>query len=391
MNGRSTRWLLTATLVAGCQRPAPPPAAPPPAPVTVTKAALKTVPVQLKVIGNVRVISTVAVRPQVGGLLLDVHFREGDFVSKGQKLFTIDPKPYQAAVRQAKANLAKSQAVLAGAEQTLGRLERLGRGTVSIEEVDAARTAVGSARATVEADEAALHSSQIQERYTTILCPIDGRAGALLVTAGNLVSSTDATPLVIVNQITPIHVAFAIPEQRLPAVAAAQRNAPLRVEADLRNGDPPVVGALAFIDNAVDMTTGTVQLKGEFKNEDRRLWPGQFVDVVLTIRERPNSVVVPSEAVQSGQQGEYVFVVTDENTAAFRPVKVEFEHEGEAVIASGLSVGETVVLEGQLRVAPKGRVEIKNAPSKEPSAATDGAAKEKPAAAPETKPAGTTP
>jgi multidrug efflux system membrane fusion protein len=366
MNAHSLCWaaLLPFATLLGCAGPSPHPPQPPPVPVTVTAAAIKTVPVQARVIGKVKAVSTVSVRPQVGGQLAEVHFKEGDDVKKGQKLFTIDPRPYQAAVTQAKANVVKSEALLLGAEWILARLGRLRVGAVSAEEIDAARTAAASARAVVAADEAALNSTQLQESYTTVTSPLDGRTGGLLVTAGNLVAANDVNPLVVVNQVSPIYVAFALPEQQLPAVATARRERPLKVEAFLRNGEPPVAGVLAFIDNAVDAGTGTVQLKAEFRNEDRKLWPGQFIDVVLTVRERPGSVVVPAAAVQSGQQGEYVFAVTPEKTVELRPVTVAFEAGGEAVIASGLGGGETVVVEGQLRLAPGARVELKDAPAR---------------------------
>ncbi|HET6575413.1 MAG TPA: efflux RND transporter periplasmic adaptor subunit [Fimbriiglobus sp.] len=201
---------------------------------------------------------------------------------------------------------------------------------------------------------------------------MDGRTGSLLVTAGNIVSAADLNPLVVINQIRPITVAFALPEQRLAAVTAAQRErGPLKVEADLRAGGSPVTGRLAFIDNAVDPTTGTIQLKAEFPNENQALWPGEFVDVVLTVGQRPDSVVVPTAVVQSGPKGLYVYVIK-ENTAELRPVTVAFELDGEAVIASGLAGGETVVLVGHLRLAPGAKVEVKNQPT-DPSRDRQGA------------------
>lgn len=351
-------YLLVLCLL-GCEKPKLVNTSPNIVPVTVAIANTKTVPVQVKGIGNVKAIATVSVRAQFGGQLTGVHFREGDFVKKGQKLFTIDPRMYQAAVKLATANLAKSKAVLKGAERILERVERLSGGAVSAEEIDVARTAVDSARAVVAADEAALNTAQVQETYTVINSPLDGRAGGLLVTVGNLVSANDTNPLVILNQISPIYVAFTVPEQQLLEVTNAHREKPLKVLANLRNGEKPVEGVLAFIDNAVDPATGTVQLKAEFKNEDLKLWPGQFIDVVMTIKDRPNSVLVPSSAIQSGQQGQYVYVVTPKKTVEMRLVKVAFEYSGEAVVASGMSGGETVVLEGQLRLAPGSQIEVK--------------------------------
>lgn len=350
----------SALLVAlGCAKPpaAPPPT--PPAPVVVTTAVKKTVPIQARAIGSVRVIATVHVRPRVNGELTGVHFTEGDFVKKGQKLFTIDPRPYDAMVKQAEATLAKDKASLFGAELDLKRFEKTG--SVAAAELDAARTAVAAGKAAVAADEAALNSARIQAGFTTIYSPLDGRTGSLLVTGGNLVSATDANPLVVINQISPITVAFSLPEQQLPTVAAAQRErGPLTVEADLRGGGSPVVGRLAFLDNAVDPTTGTVQLKAEFENEDHALWPGQFVDVLLTVGQRPGAVVVPTAVVQSGPKGQYVYAVKD-GAAELRPVTVAFETGGEAVLDSGLTGDETVVLEGHLRLAPGAKVEVKGA------------------------------
>ena len=368
MSAQSLCWpaFLAIVMLPGCAKPLPPPAKAAVVPVSVSVASMKSVPVQARVIGKVKAISTVAVRAQFGGQLMQVHFKEGDLVKKGQKLFTIDPRMYQAAVKLAAANLAKSRAVLLGAERILARVERLSGGAVSAEEIDVARTAVDSARAVVAADEAALNSAQVQETYTSISSPLDGRTGELNVTAGNLVAVNDINPLVIINQINPIHVSFTLPEQQLPAVTSAQQERPLKVEAFHRKGEPPMQGELKFIDNAIDPATGTVQLKAEFSNENGKLWPGQFIDIVLTIRERPGSVVIPNAAVQSGQQGQYVFVITPEKSVEMRSITLAFESGNEAVIASGLSGGETVVVEGQLRLAPGTKVEVKDS-SAQPS------------------------
>jgi multidrug efflux system membrane fusion protein len=380
---RTPAWavLVGFTVTLGCARPPAARPEPPPAPVVVAAAVTKTVPVQLRAIGSVKAIATVSVRPRVSGELTEVHFKEGDDVAREAELFTIDPRPYEAAVKQAEANLAKDAAVLAGAELELRRIERgTTGGVLSAAELDTARTAVATARATQAADEAALNSAKLQAGFTRIRAPIAGRTGGLLVTPGNLVGPTDANPLVVINQISPIHVAFSLPEQQLSVVVAAARAGPLAVEADPRGGGPPAAGVLAFIDNAVDPATGMVQLKAEFKNADRRLWPGQFVDVVLTLGERTGSVVVPAAAVQTGQQGQYVFVVTPDKKAELRPVTVAFEQSGEAVLASGLAGGETVVVEGQLRLAPGVRVEVKGSPGpvapSRPTAAPNGTAGE---------------
>lgn len=359
MTLRSLRGIgCLALLAIGCAKPPPVKVEPPPAPVVTAVAQTRTVPVQVRGIGTVKAVSTVSIRPRVAGEITEVHFKEGDTVTRGQKLFTIDPRPYEAAVAQADATLTKDRAVLAGAEIDLQRLMRTGTG-IAAAELDTARTAVAIARATIVADEAALNSAKIQAGYTTISSPLDGRTGSLLVTRGNLVSVNDVVPLVVVNQLTPIDAAFAIPEQQLPAVTAALAKGPLKVEAVVHGSDVRALGTLAFIDNAVDTTTGTVQLKGRFENADLKLWPGLFVDVVLTIADRPNSVVVPAAAVQSGQKGQYVYVVSADNKATVQPVTVLFDVEGNAVIETGLKGGETVVVEGQLRLAPGVKVNAK--------------------------------
>jgi multidrug efflux system membrane fusion protein len=360
---RLASWILSILMVAltlGCTKPPSGKAEPPPAPVTVAVVGKKTVPVQLRAIGSVKTLAAVSIRPRVGGELVEVGFKEGDLVHKDQKLFVIDPRPYESAVTQAKANLSKSLAVLKGAELDMKRAEDtkasgVGAGT----DYDAARTALATARATVEADKVAVKSAELQAGYTTITSPITGRAGELLVTRGNLVDANGAHPLVVINQISPITVAFSLPEQQLPVVLGAAKKGPLKVAADLRGGGPLAVGELAFVDNTADTLTGTVQFKATFPNDDQKLWPGLFVDVVVTLGERPDSVVVPSAALQSGQKGQYVYLVTPDKKAEMRPVVVAFEEGGDAVIASGLSGGETVVVEGQLRLAPGSRVDAK--------------------------------
>lgn len=349
---------LALTVLAGCTKPPPPKAETPPAPVIVAVSSKKTVPVQVRTVGSVKAIATVSIRPRVGGQITEVFFNEGDFVTKDQKLLIIDPRPYEVAVKSAEAALAKSQEMQAGAERELKRLEKVG--VASGVELDMARTTAASAKASVAVESAALESARLQLGFTTVSAPIDGRVGELLVNRGNLVDANGANPLVVINQVTPIHVAFALPEQQLPAVDAARKSGPLKVEAQFRNGEPPVEGKLAFVDNAVNMGSGTVMLKAEFENKDHKLWPGQFVDVVLTIRDRPDSVVVPTAAVQSGQKGTYVFVLSTEKIVEMRPVTVAFEHLEESVIASGLSPGETVVTEGQLRLVAGAKVEVKD-------------------------------
>jgi multidrug efflux system membrane fusion protein len=344
----------------GCAKPPAARPEPPPAPVTVATAAKKTVPVRVHAIGSVKALASVAVRPRVGGPLTGVFFKEGDYVEENEVLFTIDPRPYEAAVKQAEANRAKNEVVLKGAEVELARVVSLrNSGVGSATDYDAAATAVASAKAAIEADKVTITTAKLQHSFTTITAPIAGRVGELLVSAGNLVEANGVNPLVVINQLDPIAVTFALPEQQLQVVREAWKKGPLRVEADLRGGGPLAVGELAFIDNAADSLTGTVQFKAAFSIADQKLWPGLFVDVTLTLGARPDSVVVPSAALQSGQKGQYVYVATAEKKAELRPVTVAFEVNGEAVIESGLSGGETVVVEGQLRLAPGTKMDPK--------------------------------
>lgn len=370
---RAACALLGFALMVGCAREAPKSSETPPAPVTVAKAQRKTVPVQLKAIGTVRVYKSVAVRPEVTGELKTAHFTEGRLVTKGQELFTVDPVRYKTALEHAQALLERERAVLRGAELALKRGLSLPRTSVTAEDIEKLRTDVAAATASVAANVAAVRTAEIQRDQTTIRSPIDGQTGNLLVAPGNLVTANEANPLVVINQLKPISVSFAVPEEYLGDIeeGQAQMGRPLTVEAYPRERTPvtagkspgkakrhgPLTGELTFIDNTVDPATGTIQLKGDFTNDDLRLWPGRYVDVVLTLGERPDSVVVPAAAVQDGQdERQYVFVVRPDSTAELRYVTVAFVHAGEAVIAEGLAAGETVVTDGHLRVAPGGQV-----------------------------------
>jgi multidrug efflux system membrane fusion protein len=343
------------------QQTSRPPAA---VPVTVAPVMRKAMPKQIAVIGNVEPYTTVAVRAQVQGELTGVHFREGQDVRKGDLLFTIDPRPFQAALQQAEANLAKDRAQLANAQAQVQRYEDLlKRGIATREQVDQIVSNASALNAAVKADEALVENARLQLQYTTIRAPISGRTGALMVHQGNLVKANDTTPLVTINQVTPIYVGFAVPEQWLPELKKYEAAHTLKIDAAPPNEvGPPAAGSISFMDNAVDPATGTIRVKGMFPNRDRRLWPGQFVNVVLTLTTEPNAVVVPSQAVQTGQQGQYVFVVKPDRTVDSRPVAVERTVGGESVIARGLEPGEEVVTDGQLRLVPGAKIEIKNAP-----------------------------
>lgn len=337
------------------QTPQPQQTGPPPAvPVAAAAAVSKDMPLEVSVIGAVEAYSTVTVRAQITGELTSVNFQQGDDVEAGRELFTLDRRPLEAALQQATANLERDLAQAANARAILERSEQLvQRGIVAREQRDTARTAVVALEATVAADRAAVENAKVQLQYATIRAPIRGRTGALMVTAGNLVRANDQTPLVTINQVTPVFVSFAFPESSLAALRRYMDRGTLRVEASLANGDgPPALGRITFVDNAVDQTTGTIRIKGTFANDDRRLWPGQFVNVVVRLATESAAIVVPTIAVQTGPDGEYVFVIKPDETVELRPVKVARVAGTETLIQDGLAAGDVVVTDGHLRLVP---------------------------------------
>jgi multidrug efflux system membrane fusion protein len=342
-------------------------------PVTVGKVEEKAVPVRIQAIGNVIAYSTVSIKPQVSGPLTEVHFKEGDDVRKGQLLFSIDPRPFQAALTQAEAQLAKDKAVAENDRVQAKRyLELYQQGIVPRQQSDDFAAAAGAQDAQVRADEAAIQTMQLNLEYCSIYSPIDGRTGSLQVHVGNLVKANDVPVLVVINQIQPIYADFAIPEQQLAEVKRFRESGQLRVEAEIPNDSgPPEIGTLSFIDNTVDPQTGTIHLKGLFGNPRRRLWPGQFVNVMLTLAVNRNTVVVPSKAISSGQNGDYVYVVKSDNTVESRTVVPGTTFQGYTVVEKGLTPGETVVTDGQVRLSPGARITVKSAaeaPGTSPSA-----------------------
>lgn len=354
-------FALTALLPACSGKKAPPP---PKAAVPVEAATVeqKTVPVQVRAIGNVEAYSIVGVKSQIGGELLRVHFKEGQDVKKGEILFTIDPRPYQAALRQAEANLAKDTAQLENAKVDMGRYaELVEKGYVARQQYDQVRTNFATLEATVNADKALVENARLQLKYCYIYSPIAGRTGGLVVNQGNLIKANADNPIVTINQIEPIYVTFSVPEQYLTEIKKYMAAGKLDVKAFIGNDvKDPEQGMLSFVDNAVDVATGTIKLKGTFANKGRRLWPGQFVTAVLTLTAQPDAVVVPSESVQTGQSGQYVFVIKQDFTVESRPVEVSRTLNGESVIGKGLKPGERVVTDGQLRLVPGAKVEIRN-------------------------------
>jgi membrane fusion protein, multidrug efflux system len=351
--------LLSLIVVPACSKAKTPP--PRSVPVVAEAADRKSVPLQVRAIGNVEAYNTVAVKAQVSGEISEVFFREGQDVRRGRMLFRIDSRPFEASLRQAESALARDRAQAKNAEEESKRYAALsGKGFVSLQEYDRARTNAAALTAVVQADEAAVENARLQLEYTAIMAPIDGRTGAITVQKANDV------PLVTINQVTPIYVTFSVPEQELPNIKRYQASGDLHVEVSLPQGTGrPIKGSLTFIDNKVDTTTGTILLKATFPNQDHALWPGQFVDVVLTLTTERDRVVVPSPAVQTGQQGQYVYVIKDDMTAELRVVTPGRTYQSWVIIDKGIAAGEMVVTDGQLRIVPGAKVEIKNAPSRE--------------------------
>jgi multidrug efflux system membrane fusion protein len=394
-------------------------------PVTAATVAQRDVPVQVRAIGNVQAISAVTIKSQVDGQVLLVHFEEGQSVRKGDILFTLDPAPFEATLRQAKATMARDTAQLLQAEaavsqsraaekQAEANLARdtaqmenakaqerryqslIDDGAVSTELYDTVRTAAAALAATVEADRAAVantqaaiqaaqatvanvkaaieadqavvDNAQIQLNYTALRAPMDGRTGSLLVHAGNAIKARDdSSAMVMVNQIQPIYVTFAVPQKYLGDIKKYLSQGSLKVAAIPQGQEAdPVQGDLTFVNNLVDSSTASIQLKATFANVDNRLWPGQFLNVVLTLTTDPNAVVIPSQAIQTGQQGPYVFVIKPDLTVEARTVAVERTVGPDAVIQTGLTPGERVVADGQVRLVPGSRVEVRTTPASTP-------------------------
>jgi membrane fusion protein, multidrug efflux system len=333
----------------------------PAAPVKVAQASIKTVPLEVRVIGNVEAYSTVTVRAQIDGQLERVYFTEGQNANAGDLLFTIDSRPYQARLQQAQANLARDEAQSANARSQAERYTQLFQaGIVSKDQFEQFHTNAAALDAAVRADKAAVEDARIQLGYCTIRSPIGGRTGNLMMHPGNTIKANDAA-LVVINQVQPIYVDFSVPEQYLPEVKSHFAHGKLPVRAVIpQEENSPVSGSLSFVNNAVDVNTGTILLKGTFSNADRRLWPGQFVNVILKLSEQANAIVIPYQAVQTGQNGNFVFVVKEDSTVEMRPVSTGSTFEGAIVIQKGLKLGETVVTDGQLRLFPGARIEVKN-------------------------------
>jgi membrane fusion protein, multidrug efflux system len=385
INHVSSAWLvLLASLLSACSSKGPPAVAARKSegvPVSVALVGQKDVPLEVQVIGNVEAYSTIMVKARVNGQLTQVHFREGENVKKGDQLFTIDPRPFEAQLNQAQANQAREEAELNQAQANLDRdlaqqkyvqeqAARFARlfqeGITSKDQAEQMRTsadtisyviiadqaAVRSAEAAVGAGRAAVANAKVQLSYATIWSPIDGRTGNLGVKEGNLVTA-NMTDLITINQVKPIYVTFAVPEAHLPAIKQYMAKTSLPVAVAPQDGSSlREIGRLAFVDNAVDSTTGTIKLKGVFTNQESKLWPGQFVRVALRLTTQTNALVVPNQAIQAGQAGSFVYVVRQDRSVETRPVVTGARVDQDIVVQSGLQAGETVVTEGHLRLAP---------------------------------------
>lgn len=336
------------------------PKGPPAIPVTIETVVQQLVPYRIQAIGNVEAYSTVAVKARVDGQIVEVGFKEGEEVKKGQILFKIDPRPYEAALRQAEANALRDTAA---AEQARSQEKRyqdlLDKNFVSKEAYAQIRTNATTAEATARASQAALDNAKLNVDYCTIRSPIEGYAGKIQIQLGNLVRANDVNPLVVVNQVHPIYVNFAVPEQRLAEVREHMASNPLTVDTLAPGSDEASAsGVLIFVDNAVDPSTGTIRLRARFANKTNTLWPGQFVGVSVRLFDQPDAIVIPSTAVQTGPEGQYVYVVDKDMVADVRKIKVERTDGDHSVVASGLAKGEQVVTRGQLRLGPKTRVQV---------------------------------
>jgi membrane fusion protein, multidrug efflux system len=338
------------------------PVGPPAVPVSVAVALERNMPVILRAIGNVDAYSTVAIKARVDGQIVEVNFREGQAVRKDDVLFRLDARPFDAALRQAEANLARDRASRDQARSQERRyLDLLEKHFVSKEAYAQIRTAAETAEASLKASEASVETARLNLQYCTIRSPIDGYVGRIMLQLGNLVKANDTNSLVVINQVRPIYATFAVPEQRLGEIRRYMADGPLQVTVDSANARHAVLatGRLVFVDNAVDVSTGTIKLRAEFENRDLALWPGQFVNVDLKLYDQTNAIVVPSVAVQTGPQGEFVFVLNADGIAEVRKIEVARTEGDLAVIAEGLAKGERVVTHGQLRLAPGVKVVVR--------------------------------
>jgi multidrug efflux system membrane fusion protein len=355
-------------------------------PVVVAAAVQRDVPIEVQAVGTVEAYTTISVKSQVSGQITNIFFREGEYVKKGQMLFSIDARPYEAQLAQAEANKKRSEALLNQAQANLGRdtanyeyqkqlAERTAQlvrdGIASRDQGDQARAnadsvaqvvnadkaAIESAKAQINADQATIDNIKVQVSYTTQPSPIDGQTGNISVKVGNIVSA-NTVEITTINEVEPIYVTFSVPEVRLAEIKRFMASGKLPVSAKPQDGSGAIeTGQLSFIDNTVDITTGTIKLKGTFPNTDRKLWPGQFLNVTMRLTTQPNAVTVPNEAVQNGQDGQFIYVVKNDQTVEARNVVTGARVDQDLVILKGIQPGETVVTQGQLRLQPGATVQ----------------------------------
>jgi len=366
--------LLISVLVASCSSGKAEKAKPSGIPVSVGAVVSKNIPFQIVSIGNVEAYNTISVKALINGEIIAVRFKEGQYVNKGDLLYKIDPRPYEATLRQAEANLARDTALAKKAREDVRRYKYLiDEGLVAVKDYDQVIANDEALNATLKADVAFVETNRLQLEYTSIHSPISGIAGNILINTGNIVKANDV-PLVTINQVNPIYVTFAVPEKSLSEIKKRMAAGKLQVQAVIPGQEKnPEAGVLAFIDNAVDKTTGTIKLKGTFENKNRSLWPGQFVTVTLYLYLQNDAVVVPTQAVQSGQMGQFVYVLKSDQTAELRPVVVARTYENDSIIEEGLKPGEQVLTDGLLMIKPGAKVQIKESPGSQKSGASSAA------------------
>ncbi len=353
-------WALIFLPISSCSKPPAPKPPPPPVPVVIDKAVSNDAPVLVSAIGNAEALSNVIVRSRAGGTVLKSHFSEGDEVRRDQLLFDIDPAPYQAVLNKAEADLVRDQILARNAEVEARRFEELvKKDYVTQRETDDARTRAEALKATIKADEAAIEEARLNLGYCSVFSPLDGRSGEMITHPGNVVRANE-TALVAIQQVSPIYVSFAIPESYLAEIRRAQPSGRVSVEASIPgSGSVPEKGKLFFIDSQVSSRTGTILLKATFENTHRMLWPGQFVNVSLILSVQRNVVMVPSQAIQTGQAGAYVFIVDPQLVARRRPVVPGAVVGSRTIVEKGLQAGEQVVTDGHLRLTDGAKVELK--------------------------------
>ncbi len=339
-------------------------------PVTATTATARDMPIFDQGLGTVQAINTVNVKSRVDGQIMQVFFTQGQEVKQGDRLFLIDPRPYQATLDQALATQLKDAAQLQGAQRDLERYGKLvGSGFQTRQSFEDQQATVAQLRAAVQADQASIEQARLNLQYTSIVAPFAGRTGAWLVDVGNYVQASAGTPLVSITQVRPIYVSFTLPGRELDSIRQNQASHQLEVDAYTAGGGKlRATGTLDFIDNHIDDSTGTIALKGEFANSEEALWPGEFVDVRLIVATRKDAVTVPAQTVMAGANGDYVYVIHPDATVQRRAVQVASRQDGVAVIAKGLAAGEQVVVDGQYRLANNVKVRIEAATAPQPAA-----------------------